>query len=614
MFNMKSWLRITLIIFVFLLINLIFNFSLWKELFGAKNLVSDNVITEFILENSYQRITHFKNPFITNTILYPFRTNYSLNDPANSYTIFYFFLRPFLNPHQFIVLVVLVSFLLNNLIMYFLLIKLKLSKYTAFLFSLVFGFTPFLSHRVQGHYTYIPIFFFPLAYLIIHDFLISLNKKNKILLAITFGILLSFILLSNFYYFFMILLGILFYSIFIFFQDKKKLIKTIKINLFYIFISALTTIATLSPWLFSVFMQIKSQGITRTSGFGGSIELSADLLNFFTPSEYNPLYKKIFSLFPLSVSVLVKYQRFFFHNWERFAYPGIILLLTYFLITFLKFKKKFPTVLWKNIKINLFVSLTFAVLTLGPFLKFFNRWMINLDGVMLIIPMPFLALHYIPVLNMLRAPMRFTPIFVFFAVLVSAYCFDFFIQKIDKKKQIIILIGFLMIFFIDQFYVIPTKLNQNIPGSIYKTLKNLPQGTVLEIPFTVRDGFNYIGFVHAIQPMVGQIIHNKPIIGGYLARVNDSVFNYYRNLKFIGYLAKIIDKGNYDPVKEQPKEINFYPYPYSINTAKNEIGLLNIKYVILKEDEKYSKYLLGLFGELGFNANQKDGDYILMER
>lgn len=611
---MKKNLNLLLLVLIFLFINLIFNFSLWKELFGAKNLVSDNVITEFILENSYQRIVHFKNPFITNTILYPFRTNYSLSDPANSYTIFYFFLRPFLNPHQFIVLIVLLSFLLNNLIMYFLLIKLKLSKYTAFLFSLVFGFTPFLSHRVQGHYTYIPIFFFPLAYLIIHNLLISLNKKNKALLAIGLGTLLSFVLLSNFYYFFMILLGIFFYSIYYFFLDKKTLFKAIKANLLYVFISVITTLVTLSPWIFSVYMQIKSQGITTTSGFGGSLELSADLLNFFTPSEYNPLYKKIFSSFPLSVSVLVKYQRFFFHNWERFAYPGIILLLTYFSIIFLRSKKKFPAVLWKNIKINLFVSLTFAVLMLGPFLKFFNRWMINLDGVMLIIPLPFLALHYVPILNMLRAPMRFTPIFVFFAVLVSAYCFDFFIKKIDKKKQIIILIGFLTIFFIDQFYVIPTKLNQSIPSNIYKSLKNKPQGTVLEIPFTVRDGFNYIGFVHAIQPMAGQIIHNKPIIGGYLARVNDSVFNYYKNLKFIGYLAKIIDKGNYDPVKEQPKEINFYPYLYPLSTAKNEIGSLNIKYVILKEDEKYSKYLFGLFRELGFNVKQKEGNYMLMEK
>lgn len=319
-------------------------------------------------------------------------------------------------------------------------------------------------------------------------------------------------------------------------------------------------------------------------------------------------------MFPISISILGKYQRFFFHNWERFAYPGIIIFFTYFSIIFLKLKKKFPISLWKNIRLNFLVSLTFAVLMLGPFLKFFNRWTINLDGVMLIIPLPFLALHYIPILNMIRAPARFTPIFVFLAVLVSAYCFDFFIKKIDKKKQLIILIGFIIIFFVDQIYVIPTKLNQNIPNNIYKSLKNMPQGTVLEIPFTVRDGFNYIGFVHAIQPMAGQIIHNKPIIGGYLARVNDSVFDYYKNLKFIGYLAKIIDKGNYNPVIEQPKEINFYPYPYPLNTAKNEIKSLNIKYVVLKEDEKYSNYLIKMFSNLGFKKKQKENNYLLLEQ
>ena len=171
-----------------------------------------------------------------------------------------------------------------------------------------------------------------------------------------------------------------------------------------------------------------------------------------------------------------------------------------------------------------------------------------------------------------------------------------------------------LIFFIDQFYVIPTKLNQEIPTKIYYYLKDKSQGTVLEIPFTVRDGFNYIGFVHAIQPMAGQIIHGKPIIGGYIARVPDEIFNYYKNLKFIGYIAKIIDKGNYNPLIEKPLEINLFPYPYPINIAKNEVKSLNIKYIILKDDEKYSNYLINLFKQMKFEEKQKDVNYLLMEK
>src|SRR3989338_4789571 len=92
-----------IVVFVFLLVNIFFNFSLWQELFLTENVISDNIITEFILENSYQNILKFKSPFITESIFYPFKTNYSLDDPANSYTVFYLFLRPFLDPYKIMI-------------------------------------------------------------------------------------------------------------------------------------------------------------------------------------------------------------------------------------------------------------------------------------------------------------------------------------------------------------------------------------------------------------------------------------------------------------------------------------------------------------------------------
>ena len=252
---------------------------------------------------------------------------------------------------------------------------------------------------------------------------------------------------------------------------------------------------------------------------------------------------------------------------------------------------------------------------LGPFLKIFNRWFINLDGVAVVIPLPFLILHYLPGLSTLRVPSRFTPVFVFLSLIVVAHVLNFIFEKINKKKQIVILVLLAGIFLFDQFYVIPKATNQYIPVKLYEYLKNQKNNrTVLEIPFTVRDGLHYIGFVHALQPMYGQAIHGKPIIGGYMARVSDNIFNYYKNLKFINYLANIIDKGNYIPLKEKPRDINFFPYPYSISTAENEVQSLKIKYVVLKEDEKYSNYLINLFKQIGFTEKQKDNNYLLLEK
>lgn len=609
---MKSRKQLFLIILFFLSINLIFNFRLFLGLFEKKVVVNDNIITEYLIETSYQNILHFKNPFIADTILYPQKINFSLNDPNTAFVLPFFVLRPFFDAHQSFLLITLFSFVLNNLFMYFLLIKLKLNKLLAIIMALVFGFTPFLSHRILSHYTYVPIYFFPLIYLIVIKLLEAKNFKIKMTASITLGLLLGLILLSNFYYFFMIVLVIVAFIIYHIFLDKKKTFNTIFLNYRFLVILVITFCFSLIPWFLSVYKLLKAGDQSVTPGFGGSITLSADVLSFFTPSEYNPIYKKLFSLLSFHIPYFKKYNDFFLNSLERFSYPGLIILIIYFLIFFLKIYKKFPEKLWQEIKSYFTISIIFAVLMLGPFLKIFNRWMINLDGVTLVIPLPFLLFHYIPGVATLRAPARFTPVFVFLACIVSAYTINFLIKKINQKRRLILLVIIFFIFFIDQFYVIPSQIQSTVPIKIYNYLKNTTdKNTVLEIPFTVRDGFRYIGFVHAIQPMYGHLIHGKPIIGGYLARIPDSVFMFYKKTKFIEYLSKIIDKGNYSVMKEKPNELVFFPYPQSINSIKQELNIFKIRYIILKTDEKYSSYLEKLFVTVGFNKILMDENYFL---
>lgn len=610
---MKSWLRITLIIIVFLLINLIFNFSLWKETFNSKVVISDNIITEYLVETSYQNILHFKNPFITNTILYPFTTNFSMNDPNTTYVLPFFILRPFFDSHKSIFIITLFSFFLNNFFMYLLLRKLKINQNISIVMALVFGFTPFLSHRILGHYTYIPIYFFPLVFLIILKFIEAKKGKEKIIISLLLGLSIALILLSNFYYFFMIILGFIFYFSYWFFTNRKQFLQELTRNAIYLFTSIISIIFFLIPWIISVYDLIKTQGLVKSPGFGGAITLSADVLSFFTPSEYNPIYKFLFNKLSLIIPYFSKYNNFFLKSWERFAYFGVIILGIYFLIILLKLLKKFPISLWDKIKSYFLMSLVFAVLMLGPFLKIFNRWSINIEGVAVVFPLPFLLLHYIPGLSTLRAPARFTPVFVFFACIVVAYTLDYLIGKISKKKSLILIISLFIIFFLDQFYFIPTKLSQKIPNKIYNYLNKKPQGTVLEIPFTVRDGFQYIGFVHAIQPMAGQLIHGKPIIGGYIARVPDIFFSYYKNLKFIGYIAKIIDKGNYNPLTEKPIKPIVYKFPYQIDEIKKELDLLNVKYIILKQNEVYTNVVRELIMVSNYRPILTESQYELYE-
>ncbi len=605
-----------LIISVFITINFIFNFSLWKELFGKNAMVSDNVITEYLVETSYQNVLHLKNPYITKTVLYPFETNFSMNDSTSAFVLPFIFLRPFLNPHKSFLLITLIGFFLNNILMYLLLRKFKVNKILSVIFSLVFGFMPFLSHRILGHYTYIPVYFFPLIFILILELIKNKNPRNKIFISIGLGLSLTFTILTNFYYFFEILFGILFYSSFNFFsKNKKEFLKIIWTNAKYFLLAFLTFLTTLIPWIIQVFQFMYFDGFVKQEGFVGAPALSADFFSFFIPSEYNPIYKSIFLHIEKITPIFTKITKFFFSSWERFAYPGIIILFIY--ISTIFFKKKLSKLLLNKIQPHFFISLLFALLSMGPFFKIFNHWALPLgDGISFVLPLPYILLHYLPILNSLRAPMRFNPGFVFLAVLVSSMVMNYFIGKINSKKiRITLYLTIFFIFIFDQIYIIPPRIQQQVPNKLYQIIKNdKEKSTVLEIPFTVRDGFRYLGFVHAISIMGGPLNFDKPVIGGYLARINPGVFDYYSNLPFISYVLQITDKGNYDPYKEKPKRPTVFSFQGNLDLVNKELDFLDVKYILLKDNEEYSNSIKKTIETVGYYKKISDSNYDLYVR
>ena len=123
-----------------------------------------------------------------------------------------------------------------------------------------------------------------------------------------------------------------------------------------------------------------------------------------------------------------------------------------------------------------------------------------------------------------------------------------------------------------------------------------------------------MGFVYGTSPMTGALIHNKPIIGGYISRISPEIFNFYRNKSFINYIASIIDKGNYNPLKEKPNEPNIFPYKSSLVETDTELRELNIRYILLKNDEKYSIPIKDIISKINFKKIMTDVNYDLYLR
>ena len=599
-------------------VHFIFNFQLWRDLvFNQSNIVhvSDGTITEFITEIGYQKIKAGENPFsFSNKVLYPFGINYSMNDPGTANSILFLFIRPFLSIQKSLLLIVLLNIYLAGIFMYLLLLKLSKSTSASGLFALVYAFMPFISHRLLGHFTYTPIYIFPLLGLISWHFLESKSVEVKFLLSLLFGALLSFSLYSNFYYFITVGLSLGFFLIWHAIKNTKNLLEFIVKNFQYLFLAGTVFILTLLPWVTEVknYFLFENRGGTET--LGSAVHYSADVLGFIIPNSYNLIYDRILTRL---VSVVPSTQRiysFYTHSWERFVYPGIILLATYVFILFER-KRLQKVKNWSKLLPFLVASLVFGIFLLGPFLKIAGKWSLNLEGVAVIFPLPFLIFNYLPLLESLRVPTRFMPIMTFYASIVGVYVLTDFLKTKSKNFRNIFITCAFAVFFADQFYILPDKISNPVATELYQEIgKDTSNYRVLEIPYTVRDGFEYLGFVHALAPMQGVLIHNKPIMGGYLARVSPEVFRYYQNLNFLGYVAGVTDKGNYNPYYQQPTEPVVTPYLLDRQTVKDELDFFGIKYVILKKNEKYTQTINEILAPTISQIVLENDDYWLYER
>lgn len=204
---------------------------------------------------------------------------------------------------------------------------------------------------------------------------------------------------------------------------------------------------------------------------------------------------------------------------------------------------------------------------------------------------------------------------IFFACMVSAWIAQRIIFRLAPNKRRPMIAGLFLIFLVDQFFTLPKPVSTPIPVQIYQTIaRSQSEGVVMDIPYTLRDGFRYIGFVHAIGPMQGAMIHHRPIIGGYFARLPEPIFSYYRQLPFVNYIAEITDRGNYDPNYETPQDPVLKPYTHSLVATQEELDFLGITDFVVKMDEPYSSLVAELLIKIGGTAVSDDHNYRLYRR
>lgn len=602
---------ILFIILFYISTNFLFNYPVfWGELFHDTSqysaVIGEIAATEWGMEQIYERLINFENPFKPlSSIFYPFELDISTSDVGLGFH--YLYLRPFFSPHQAMSVLVILNMFLANICMYILLRKLKINKVVSFLIGLAYGFMTFMTVRM-GHLSYSLYYVFPLFYLSYLYFISAKTTKSKIIFSFITSFIFIFTMWQHMYYFIMLLISIASLGVYFLITDINKTLNFIKENLRYISLSLITIIILLIPWITAFRDALVFLEPPQASGWAGAIGFSSDLLGYFVPSVYNYYYGE-------RISYLInKFDITFAKGiFENFTYPGLIILVGYAFIIIQKLRKKLNNKLWKNIKPFFVTSIVFWSLTLGPFLHVAGRWGLPLDeGIRVVIPLPYVILHYLPFLANIRTPGRLIVGFIFFAYIVIGFLLSKYFRNKSKIFIVLFSLFFILVFTLDQRYQKqPLTVPFYFPKNIYKEIsKDSSNSSVLEIPFTVRDGFTYFGDEGSIYQIMGQFTYNKPLIGGYMGRIPDYIKEYYEGDSFLGYIGRLIDEnvnlnGSIDRENlAKWKNINY-------EQAKKTIDFLRIKHIIFNTDKPYYSSLSGHLKELGYKEKLKDKKYIL---
>lgn len=585
----SSTLKLLLFIFGFIGISFFLYRPLYSQLITQSDpskliLQGEYPVYEFIAETVRQNILTFSNPFaMTTQVLYPFGWRFALDDVAPINGFYFLILRNFLDIHQSFIIIVLLSIWLNGLCMYYLLRILQIPKLIAYIATIIFAYTPFVSLRLPAHPTYIALYLFPLTSICVIKLLHTPETalKEKIKWSIALG--LSFVLFTLTNLYFTVMYGIMAALLLIFFYKSSMFI--LKKNWLYLLIGVCTAVLILLPWLTEVSSIISRRSIDKPKNIHDMVAFSADLITILIPSSLNPFYR-------YTVNLLGQRYTYIQNIFENFTYPGALIL--YGLVAYVIFRKRLP----RELKALGLTIASFFILTLGPTLQIF--------GINTHVPLPYLAIAYTPLLQMVRSPGRFIVPFIFLSTIVLAYTLQYLLKNKTRKKQYVFLTFIFIICMIDQSIPMQRPPQVDLPIKIYEYLDQQEKTPLLEIPFSIRDSIKNYGHYHTHWSSYAQLFHHHPIFGIYAGRVPNTIYSYYTKNPLLNPIAQIVDINEKD-TKTITEEIKKDQLIEVLNTY-------DVRYSVLKMNEPFSNDSSQLLKNTGFTKIKTDKKYTLWQR
>lgn len=414
-------------------------------------------------------------------------------------------------------------------------------------------------YAALGHYNILAIEFIPFYMLFLIKTLLNPGWRFPILAGL-FAALSMYAELSN-----GVLLVLLSAVVLVF---EWKLLRT-RAALIRIGALGAAAVVLFAPLLVPTLNEIFNTGY-KLLGWGHSEKLLVDLFGFFTPSSLNPLnrhWEQELDLVRQGVSRFSDINTFFV------GYVTVALAIVGAALYF------------RKVRMWVAVALVFAVLALGPLLHINGVSEFDLDGITTTVPMPFLVLHYIPLLKENRVPNRFSILVLFALAVLIGYAAYWIMDRVTRRRAIgsgpgpnsnLLATGIcavLAVVLLFEHIPVPMPLSDAHVPDIYQQIgKEQGDFTVLSLPMGWRNSFGTVG-AEDTRTQFYQTISQKFILTGQLERNPPFLFDYFARAPI---LSSIIALETYSTVDDATVArdqkmgqafVNFYDVRYVVVNA-----------------------------------------------
>jgi hypothetical protein len=389
---------------------------------------------------------------------------------------------------------------------YALVYHLTKKRTAAFIGAIIYGLSQFIvGHLLDGQLNLSNIQFFPLFLL----FLLKAKENKGRLFPILAGATLLLLGLNDYVFLLLAFMVWLIYIIYNYLADRVNFRAFIQKNLFILLVFLVPFIAL----SFNNFRELNNFELSGPTKWDANYS-AANLASFVTPPNYTLLGKTYFAKSYTSINGIFS---------DKAIYLGLIpTLLAALGIFYLRKRKE----LWLWLSLGL---ASFA-LSLGPSLHIvgntFNFWL------------PFKVVQLIPILNIIRAPSRFTVIISLSLAILAGYGTCLLKEKFSKKyvfATIFIAACFLILLEIYPINMPETDLY--MPQGYREIMKDTSDFAILESPALWMSGLRNVSNYYPIETLYFQTIHGKKIANGYVTRVDKDLLDAYADQPLVKFLV-----------------------------------------------------------------------------